>query len=100
MFDYAQAAVEAGLAAGARFGARRVVVSRDQRLRAQDGVLEDLSQGESAGLGVRALNGAGWGHSATPSLEMRDVRRAGEQAASAARAAASVPGPDAVLLPE
>jgi TldD protein len=63
-------------------------------------VLEDLSQGESAGLGVRALIGAGWGHSATPSLDMRDVRKAGEQAAAAARAAASVPGPDAVLLPE
>jgi TldD protein len=100
MFDLAQAAVEAALAAGARFADARVVVSRDQRLRAQDGVLEDLSQGESAGLGVRALFGAGWGHAATPSLTSRDVRRAGEQAAAAARAAASVPGPDAVLAPE
>ena len=68
MFDLAQAAVEAALAAGARFADARVVVSRDQRLRAQDGVLEDLSQGESAGLGVRALIGAGWGHAATPPL--------------------------------
>jgi TldD protein len=100
MFDLAQAAVEAALAAGARFADARVVVSRDQRLRAQDGVLEDLSQGESAGLGVRALIGAGWGHAATPSLTARDVRRAGEEAAGAARAAASVPGPEAVLLPE
>jgi TldD protein len=100
MFDLAQAAVEAALAAGARFADARVVVSRDQRLRAQDGVLEDLSQGESAGLGVRALFGAGWGHAATPSLTSRDVRRAGEQAAAAARAAASVPGPEAVLAPE
>jgi TldD protein len=100
MFELAQAAVEAALAAGARFADARVVVSRDQRLRAQDGVLEDLTQGESAGLGVRALIGAGWGHAATPSLTARDVRRAGEQAAAAARAAASVPGPDAVLLPE
>jgi TldD protein len=100
MFDLAQAAVEAALAAGARFADARVVISRDQRLRAQDGVLEDLSQGESAGLGVRALIGAGWGHAATPSLLASDVRRAGEQAAGAARAAASVPGPEAVLLPE
>ncbi len=100
MFELAQAAVESALAAGARFADARVVISRDQRLRAQDGVLEDLSQGESAGLGVRALIGAGWGHAATPGLTARDVRRAGEQAAAAARAAASVPGPDAVLLPE
>ncbi|HEX4019433.1 MAG TPA: TldD/PmbA family protein [Frankiaceae bacterium] len=100
MFDLAQAAVEAALAAGARFADARVVVSRDQRLRAQDGVLEDLSQGESAGLGVRALIGAGWGHAATPALTSADVRRAGEHAAGAARAAASVPGPEAVLLPE
>ena len=100
MFELAQAAVEAALAAGARFADARVVVSRDQRLRAQDGVLEDLSQGESAGLGVRALIGAGWGHASTPSLTAREVRRAGEQAAGAARAASSVPGPEAVLLPE
>ncbi len=100
MFELARAAVEAALAAGARFADARVVVSRDQRLRAQDGVLEDLSQGESAGLGVRALMGAGWGHAATASLTARDARRAGEHAAGAARAAASVPGPQAVLLPE
>ncbi len=100
MFELAQAAVEAALAAGARFADARVVITREQRLRAQDGVLEDLTQGESAGLGVRALMGAGWGHAATPQLRDRDVRRAGEQAAEAARAAASVPGRVAELLPE
>ncbi len=100
MYALAQAAVEAALAAGARFADARVVISRDQRLRAQDGVLEDLNQGESAGLGVRALIGAGWGHAATAQLSGPHVRRAGEQAAAAARAAASVPGPPAQLLPE
>ncbi len=100
MYELAQAAVEAALAAGARFADARVVVSRDQRLRAQDGVLEELTQGESAGLGVRALSGAGWGHASTPDLSATAVRRAGERAAEAARAAASVPGPAAQLLPE
>ena len=100
MFELAQAAVEAALAAGARFADARVVVTRDQRLRAQDGVLEDLAQGESAGLGVRALMGAGWGHAATAQLRGADVRRAGEQAAEAARAAASVPGRVAEMLAE
>jgi TldD protein len=100
MFELAQAAVEAALAAGARFADARVVITREQRLRAQDGVLEDLTQGESAGLGVRALMGAGWGHAATPQLLDRDVRRAGEQAAEAARAAAGVPGRAAEMLPE
>ncbi len=100
MYELAQAAVEAALAAGARFADARVVISRDQRLRAQDGVLEDVSQGESAGLGVRALLGAGWGHAATPVLTGAAVRQAGERAAEAARAAESVPGRAAQLLPE
>jgi TldD protein len=100
MFELAQAAVEAALAAGARFADARVVVSRDQRLRAQDGVLEELTQGESVGLGVRALMGAGWGHASTPQLTTAHVRRAGEQAANAARAAESVPGRPAELLAE
>ncbi len=100
MYDLAQAAVEAALAAGARFADARVVVTREQKLRAQDGVLEELAQGESAGLGVRALMGAGWGHASTPQLSAAHVRRAGEQAAAAARAAAGVPGRAAELLPE
>jgi TldD protein len=100
MYDFAQAATEAALAAGARFADARVVVSREHRLRAQDGVLEDLMQGESAGLGVRALIGAGWGHASTPTLEPAAVRAAGVRAAEAARAAASVPGPAAELLDE
>lgn len=100
MFELAQAAVEAALAAGAQFADARVVITRDQRLRAQDGVLEELTQGESVGLGVRALMGAGWGHASTPQLTGVHVRRAGEQAAEAARAAASVPGRPAELLPE
>jgi TldD protein len=100
VYDLAQAAVEAALAAGARFADARVVVSREQRLRAQDGVLEDLSQGESAGLGVRALVGAGWGHASTPDLDSASLRAAGERAAEAARAAATVSGPEMTLLPE
>jgi TldD protein len=100
MYDLAQAATEAALAAGARFADARVVVSREERLRAQDGVLEDLLQSESAGLGVRALIGAGWGFASTPTLEPSAVRAAGVRAAEAARAAASVPGPAAELLAE
>jgi TldD protein len=100
VYDLAQAATEAALAAGARFADTRVVVSREERLRAQDGVLEDLMQGESAGLGVRALIGAGWGFASTPTLEPAAVRAAGERAAEAARAAAGVPGPSAELLAE
>jgi TldD protein len=100
MFDVAQAAVEAALAAGARFADARVVAERDETLRAQDGLVEDVSAGETTGLGVRALVGSAWGFAATPRLGAGDVRRAGERAAAVARASNVAAGRAVELLPE
>ncbi|MGH9005583.1 MAG: PmbA/TldA family metallopeptidase, partial [Acidimicrobiia bacterium] len=91
MFDDATAAAEAALAAGAHYADARVVVSRHQGLEALNGVIEALDQGESAGVGVRALIGSSWGFFAT--ADPAFARQAGEQAAAIARASASVPGP-------
>ena len=90
MFDYAQAAVEGALSAGAGYADARVMVSRTRRLLAQDQVVEGLQQEESAGVGVRALIGSSWGFFATPDLDVAAARRAGETAAAIARASASV----------
>ncbi|MBW3669960.1 MAG: TldD/PmbA family protein [Actinobacteria bacterium] len=93
MFDEAAAAVEGALAAGASYADARVMVRRTRHLRAENEVVEELSQGESAGVGVRALVGSSWGFYATPELTTAAARRAGETAAAIARASAQVPGP-------
>jgi TldD protein len=91
VYDYAAAAVEGALAAGAEYADARVVISRDQSLEALNETIESLGQAEQVGVGVRALIGSSWGFFATP--ELSGGRRAGEEAAAIARASATVPGP-------
>jgi TldD protein len=93
VFDLATAAVEGALAAGAAYADARVVVTTTEWLHARNGVLEGLSQAESAGVGVRALLGSSWGFSATAELTGAAARGAGEDAMAVARASARVPGP-------
>src|SRR5947207_13791034 len=98
-FDSAQAAVEAALAAGARYADARMMHRRYESMTAQNGEIEALNQDEDAGLGVRARVGSGWGFFAVPDLDPAAVRRAGERAAAIAVASASVAGPAADLVP-
>jgi TldD protein len=100
MFDAAQAAVEAALAAGARYADARVVATRSESLRAQNGLVEDVDTSESTGIGVRALVGSAWGFAATPRLGTAEVRRAGERAAAVARASNVAAGAPVEMLPE
>jgi TldD protein len=93
MHELASAAVEAALAAGARYADARVMVIRHESLAARNRVVEDLTQGETAGVGVRALIGSSWGFQATPTLTAAAARAAGEGAAAVAKASARVPGP-------
>jgi TldD protein len=99
MFDVAEAAVEAALAAGARYADARAMHQRTESMSARNGDVEDLAQGESVGVGVRALVGSSWGFVAVPDPTDAEARRAGEQAAATARASARVPGPDVALIP-
>jgi len=89
--------VEAALAAGARYADARVMHRQYETMHARNGEIEDLQQDESAGIGVRALVGSGWGFYAVPDLAK--ARDAGERAAAIARASASVAGPSADLVP-
>ncbi len=100
MQDLASAAVEAALAAGARYADARVAETRTESMAARNGVLETLDRAERAGVGVRALIGASWGFFAAPDLDTAAARRAGERAAEIARASATVPGPAPELAPE
>src|SRR6266545_3646639 len=93
MFEYAQAAVEGAINAGATYADARVVVRRSQRLTCLNQAIEGLNQDEDGGVGVRALIGSSWGFFATQDLTAAAARHAGEQAADIARASALVAGP-------
>ncbi len=100
MYDIATAAVEAALAAGARYADARVMEVRTEAMAAQNGVVETLDREERAGIGIRALIGSSWGFFAVPDVGTAAARRAGEQAAAVARASTRVPGTDLDLVPE
>jgi TldD protein len=93
MMDLATAAVEGALAAGADYADARVMLVRQETMAARNAVVEDLTQLETAGVGVRALIGSSWGFQATPTLTAAAARTAGEGAAGVARASARVSGP-------
>src|SRR6266545_2218174 len=78
-FDLAAAAVDAALAAGARYAE-----------------VDDLSQQESSGLGVRALVGSSWGFFASPDPD--HAADTGRRAAEIANASARVAGPPLDLV--
>ncbi|MDT5036850.1 MAG: hypothetical protein QOE03_2035 [Micromonosporaceae bacterium] len=97
-FDAASAAVEAALAAGARYADARVMHRRTESMTASNGEIEELNFDESAGLGVRALVGSSWGFFAVPDESGAAARRAGTRATAIARASAAVPGPAVDLV--
>ncbi|MFS8478847.1 MAG: TldD/PmbA family protein [Micromonosporaceae bacterium] len=92
-FDAATEAVEAALAAGARYADARVMHRRYESMSARNGEIEELTQDEDAGIGVRALVGSSWGFYAVPELTSSAARQAGTRAAEIAAASATVPGP-------
>src|SRR5918992_4486946 len=100
MYDDAEAAVAAALAAGARYADARVMHIRTEAMSARDGILETLDREERAGIGARALIGSSWGFFAVPDGGSSAARRAGERAAEVARASAMVPGTALELTPQ
>ncbi len=92
-FDAGTAAVAAAVAAGARYADARVVYRRYEAMHARNGEIEETSQDETLGLGVRALVGSAWGFSAAPDLDDGAAPATGAAAAAIAKASAGVPGP-------
>ena len=58
MYEYAEAAVEGALAAGATYADARVVVSKREGIDVQNQAVQLLDRTEQAGVGVRALIGS------------------------------------------
>jgi TldD protein len=97
--DAAVNAVDAAVAAGARYADARVVYRREQSMLARNGAVAALTDSDDAGVGVRALVGSSWGFYAVPDLSDAAARRAGATATTIAHASASVPGPAIDLVP-
>lgn len=93
MFDYATAAVESALAAGASYADARVVSTRTEAIEVLNQQLQSVDRAETIGVGVRALIGSSWGFYATAELTDRAARDAGARAAAVAKASALVSGP-------
>ncbi|WP_341717520.1 TldD/PmbA family protein [Micromonospora sp. FIMYZ51] len=97
-FDAGEVAVQAALDAGARYADARVMHRRYESMSARNGDIEELTQDESLGLGVRALVGSSWGFHAVPDVTERTARDAGRRAARTAAASGLVPGPAVDLI--
>jgi TldD protein len=88
--EAAERAVDAALAAGARYADARVMHRRYESMTARDGDIDAVKQSADSGIGVRALVGSGWGFFATPDLGDRSVDAAGARATEIALASAVV----------
>ena len=93
MFDYATAAVESALAAGASYADARVVSTKTEAIEVLNQQVQSVDRAETIGVGVRALIGSSWGFYATADLTDAAARDAGARAASVAKASALVSGP-------
>jgi len=91
-FDIATLAVQSAMDAGARYADARVMHRRYESMDARNGAIEDLTQNEDAGIGVRALVGSSWGFYACPELSNAGARNAGIAAAKIAAASGHVAG--------
>jgi TldD protein len=83
----AEAAVDAALGAGASYADARAVFLRRQYAITKNGQLDDLSDSESEGIGVRVLVDGAWGFAGTGRLDESAARDTALQATEFARAA-------------
>ena len=88
MRDVCRAAVDAAVGAGASYADARAVVRRSQGVTTKNGRVENVSDLESEGIGVRVLVDGAWGFSCDRRLDENGARDAALRACAFARAAA------------
>ena len=88
MRDLCRAAVDAAVGAGASYADARAVVRRAQGVSTKNGRVENVSDQETEGIGVRVLVGGAWGFSCDRRLSSEGARDAALRACAFARAAA------------
>jgi len=98
--DLADLAVEAAVAAGAAYADARAVSRRVQRVATKNGDVDTISDGETEGIGVRALVGSAWGFACDRRLSAEGAREAAIRAVAFAQASgAHSPRRSIELLP-
>jgi TldD protein len=81
------AAVDAATGAGAEYADARAVVRRSQRISTKNGRVEQLTDTESEGIGVRVLVDGAWGFACDRRLTAEGAREAALRACAFAKAA-------------
>ena len=87
MRDLCTAAIDAATGAGAEYADARAVVRRSQRVATKNGRVEQLSDAESEGIGVRVLVKGAWGFACDRRLSADGAREAALRACAFAKAA-------------
>ncbi len=87
MRDLCHAAVDAAVGAGASYADARAVVGRSQGVSTKNGRVENVSDLETEGIGVRVLVNGAWGFSCDRRLNAEGARNAALRACAFARAA-------------
>jgi TldD protein len=85
--ELCSSAVEAALAAGASYADARAVLGRSQAVSTKNGRVDQLSDAESEGIGVRVLVDGAWGFACDRRLEPAAAQEAAERACAFAKAA-------------
>jgi len=84
MEDILEWLIEEANRKGCSFAEARYVRKASSSIRVQDGRIEELTQRESAGVGIRVIANGGWGFSASASLDKKSLSSALEQAIASA----------------
>ncbi len=87
MRDVCGAAMDAAVGAGATYADARAVVGRTQGISTKNGRVENVSDLETEGIGVRVLVGGAWGFACDRRLDADGARDAALRACAFARAA-------------
>src|SRR5262249_5601520 len=85
--DICSAAVDTATGAGAEYADARAVVRRSQRISTKNGRVDQLTDTESDGIGVRVLVNGAWGFACDRRLTAEGARDAALRACAFARAA-------------
>ncbi|HXN08077.1 MAG TPA: DNA gyrase modulator, partial [Candidatus Acidoferrales bacterium] len=84
---------------GAEYADVRFAETRDEHIEVRNGIVNSLSDGESAGFSVRALVNGAWGFASSAQIDDAELDRVAALAVSIARASGRVKGQAITLVP-
>jgi TldD protein len=97
--ELAMTALNAAKSAGADYADARISFSRNQMISTRERQVQNLSDSETLGIGVRVLVSGAWGFAATRSLTNDAVARVAKQAVAQAKANKAAQSKPVVLAP-